>query len=77
MSDQFDYTDDGEPVKMHVNIFVKGFECKLEMQYEEIVSNTLEGPFRVETGTSLEDKEYSVVIADIDIHMEAPLGPTV
>lgn len=65
MSDQFDYTDDGEPVKMHVNIFVKGFECKLEMQYEEIVSNTLEGPFRVETRTSLEDKEYSVVIADI------------
>lgn len=65
MSDQFDYTDDGEPVKMHVNIFVNGSECVLEMQYEEIVSNTLEGPFRVETRTSLEDKEYSVVIADI------------
>ncbi len=65
MSDQFDYTDDGEPVKMNVNIFVNGSECILEMQYEDIISNTNEGPFRVETRTSLEGEEYSVVIADV------------
>lgn len=65
MSNQFDYTDDGEPVKMNVNIFVNGYECILEMQYEDIITNTHEGPFRVETRTTLEGEEYPVVIADV------------